>query len=227
MPVNIVEPVISPVKGGLYSAVATMTGMLDNIVAAAILLIVGVIVGKVIGAAILELLKRFKIDSYVGIKREHLKVSKLISDISRWLIYLLFLSEAAAVLEIQIIANALTSLVNYLPNVLTAILVLTVGYVVARYIEDAIEDTHVAYSGLMSRVFFFFVVYLSAAIALNSLGSRIINTVLVDQILLIIVATFGVGLSIAMGLGFKSMFKSLGDEIGRDLVSGLKRKRKA
>jgi hypothetical protein len=44
---------------------------------------------------------------------------------------------------------------------------------------------------------------------------------------LIIVATFGVGLSIAMGLGFKSMFKSLGDEIGRDLVSGLKRKRKA
>jgi len=197
-----------------------------NIIIAIILLIVGFIVGKVIGAAVKELMTKFKVDVHVKIKQDELRLSNLFSLLVKWIIYLLFISQAGDVLGITLVSVALNNLAMFLPNVMTAIIIMAAGYVIGKYIEDAVRGSRFSYSGLMAKVLFFFVVYVSIAVGLNALNkglsAPLIDPTLINSILLIIVGSLGLGMAIAIGLGFKDMFSDIGDEVGTELVKSMK-----
>lgn len=220
------EAYVAQLSGAIYDAIVLpVLNNFWNIVISAILLVLGYVIGKVVGAAIKEVLVRFKIDKHVEIKQEELQLSNVFSEVTKWVIYLLFISQAANVLGIGLVSNALTQLATFLPKVLTAIIVVSVGYVLAKYIEELVGGSKYAYSGLMAKVFFFFVVYLSIAIGLNALGG-IIDTSLINNILLIIVGSVGVGFAIAMGLGFKKAFEEVAKEVGKGMKKSLKKTKK-
>ena len=103
-------------------------------------------------------------------------------------------------MAIPVISTFLGEIIAFLPGVIEAIIVVGVGYALARYIEGLVRDSEVAYSGISSKVFFFFILYLAIALALPNVG---INATLVNSILLIIVGAGGLGGAIAVGLGAK------------------------
>lgn len=193
---------------------------LPGIISAGILLVVGFIIGKIVGAAIKEILLKANLDRHVELKREELKLSNLFSEIIKWIIYLLFIQQAALVVGIGAVASAFGALIAFLPGVIAAIIVVAVGYVIARYIEDVVFDSRVSYSGIMSKVFFFFIVYISVAIALPLVG---ISGQLLEYILLIIVGSAGLGFAIAIGLGMKTLFQDIADEVGTNVVKHMKK----
>lgn len=188
--------------------------LLPNIVAAILILIVGFVAGKVVGAALEEILARTKVDDYVKVKKAEFKVSHVFTLVVKWVIYLVFVQQAASALGVTVISAFVGEVVAFIPPALTAMIVIAAGYAIARYIEGLVSESDFAYAHLMSRVFFFMIVYISIALALPKVG---LDPGLVNSILLIIVASLGLGFAIALGLGLKDTIAEVAREHSRKL----------
>jgi len=153
----------------LYVAMAPLAQetiqLVPKVVAALIIVIVGFVVGKLIGAAVEEILLKARVDQYVRSRRTEIKISHIFAVILKWVIYLVFLQQATHTLAIPVISTFLGEIIAFLPGVIEAIIVVGVGYALARYIEGLVRDSEVAYSGISSKVFFFFILYLAIALA--------------------------------------------------------------
>ena len=77
---------------------------------------------------------------------------------------------------------------------------MVVGYVIAEYIKGHIKKTNSLYGMVVGKVLFFFVLYVSIAIALPILG---LSAGLVNNILLVIITSVGLGFALAFGLGMR------------------------
>ncbi len=204
----------------IYTAFAHIWGstvvVLPNIVAAIIILIVGFIAGKVIGAALEEILTRTKVDEYVKVKKAEFKISHIFTMIVKWVVYLVFVQQAAMALQVTVISSFVGEIVSFIPAALTALVVVAAGYAIGRYAEELISDSDFQYAHLMSRVVFFLVVYISIALALPKVG---LDAALVNGILLVIVASIGFGFAIALGLGLKDTISEIAHAKGRKFVA--------
>jgi|Deesub1362B_J571_1020462.scaffolds.fasta_scaffold11651_3 small-conductance mechanosensitive channel len=175
---------------------------LPSLTAAIVLLLIGLIVGKIIGRITKEVLVRAKVDQYVTRRRRPLfRISNIFPMIFRWSIYFLFMWAAVGTLGIPALTEAMQAIVlNFLPGLIKAVIVIVVGYGAAEYLRKQIEASRLAYSSIMANILFWLTIYVSIAIALPLLG---IEPTLVNNILLIVVGSFGAGMAIAIGLGLK------------------------
>lgn len=215
------EIIIGPLASALNTVWLATLSVLPNLIAAIIILIIGFIVGKIVGAVVEEILLKFKVDDYVHSRKAEFKLSHIFSVVFRWVLYLVFIQQAAAALNISVISTFIGNVVVFLPGIIGAIIVIATGYALGRYIEDLIEDSAAVYAGIMSRVFFFFIVYISVAIALPLVG---LDPSLVNNILLIVIGSIGVGTAIALGLGMKDTVADLSKEFGKKLLAQLRKK---
>jgi hypothetical protein len=176
---------------------------LPNLISAIILLIIGLVVGKIVGRIVKEVLERAKVDYYVHEKKKpEFSISSLFSVITRWWIYLAFITAALSreVLGITSLAIWIAEINAFIPRVIGAAIILVAGYVLGEYIRLHFKKTERLYAGLVGKITFFFIIYVAIALALPILG---ISATLVNNILLIIIGAIGLGLAIAMGLGLK------------------------
>lgn len=191
----------------LADVLATLTAnavdFLPNLVAAIVLLVIGLVVGKVIGRIVKEVLDKLKVDYYVHETHKPIySFSNIFSVVARWWIYLAFIGAALSrdVLGITQLAIWVAEINAFIPKIIGASLVLVVGYALGEYIKSHIKKTQTLWGTLVSKVLFFFVIYVSIALALPLLG---LNATLVNNILLIIIGSIGLGVAIALGLGMK------------------------
>jgi len=192
--------------------------LLPNVIAAIIIVLVGFVIGKLVGTALEEILMRTKIDNYVKVKKAEFKISHIFTLVVKWVIYLVFIQQAAAALQIGVISAFVGEIVGFVPSVLTAMVVVAAGYAVGRYLEELINDTDFVYRHLMSRVFFFMIIYIAIALALPKVG---LDAALVNNILLIIIGTLGLGFAIALGLGLKDYI----GEMARSQMERIRRRK--
>jgi Conserved TM helix len=118
-----------------------------KVVGAGILLLIAWVLGSIVRAIILRVFNAAKIDSRVAEQAETTKqvsLTRTIADTSYWLIFLLFLP---AVLDALGLAGLLTpvqtmvnKVLNYLPNIFTAGLILAVGWFVARIVRNIVTN---------------------------------------------------------------------------------------
>src|SRR3989344_1366878 len=95
----------------LGSLFGNAVGFLPAVVSAVVILAIGLVVGKIVGRAVKEVLERLKVDYYITEKdKSTFRVSEIFSLISRWWIYLAFISAALSteVLGIPQLANWVT-----------------------------------------------------------------------------------------------------------------------
>ena len=188
----------------VYQALASIWGatisIVPNIIAAIIIVLVGFVIGKLVGTALEEILMRTKVDDYVKVKKAEFKVSHIFTVVVKWVVYLVFIQQAASALQVTVVSSFVGEIVGFIPNVLTAMVVVAAGYAIGKYVEELVSDSDFVYANLMSRVFFFMVVYIAIALALPKVG---LDAQLVNSILLILVASIGLGFAIALGLGLK------------------------
>ena len=203
------------VLGGLGDSVIVF---LPNLISAVILLIIGLVVGKILGRVVKELLERVNLDYFITEqKKPVVSLTNLFTVITRWWIYLGFITAALSneVLGIPALASWTAQITAFIPKIIGASAIIIAGYALAEYIKLHLKGTNKLWAMVTGKVIFFFVLYVGVALALPVLG---IPATLVNNILLVIVGSIGLGLAIALGLGLKGAV----DVISRKYVSKIK-----
>lgn len=165
----------------------------------AVLLVIGIILGKLLGKIFSNLLKRIKIDFYVS---QRFRISHIISTLAEWCIYVLFLKLIFDMLEIKLIATFLGNVVLFLPNLIEAVIIITIGLVVSKFVRSYLEPSEFEYKDVTKNVVSFFISYIAIATALSVIG---IDTFLIDMSMLIVTIGAGISIVIAIGFGFRDI----------------------
>ncbi len=172
---------------------------------AVVLLIVGYILGRVTFSAILRLLEHTRVDEYFEEEGHlELQLSELFAELGKWIVYFAFLQQAALILEVSAFKSLIEDIVSWIPGVIGAIAVFLAGYGIAIYTKDHIVGSETFYADLLGKTIFFFVLYIAVSTALPLAG---IGAELLNNILLIIVASVGLAFAIAAGWGLKDVFR--------------------
>jgi hypothetical protein len=175
------------------------TFIIRQLLPAIIILLVGWLVGKVFGKLIKSFLKKAKADKYFKFGRGF-EVSNVFSVIATWTIYLVAIIVAVDTLQIGILSDILLAVLMFIPDVVIAIIIILVGYILAKYVHGQIIASKVTYSEIMGQVVFFFIIIIAIDLALHKIG---LEPFVIDGIILILVGSVGLGLAIALGLGLK------------------------
>jgi uncharacterized membrane protein len=178
-----------------------------KIAVAVVLLLIGWIVGWVVSVVSRKVLDLVKIDSYVQHDgKNHFLLSKIIPIPLVWFVYLAFVQAAVQALGIASLVEVVGTIMNFIPGLVGAILVIVAGYAIGEYIRRQIEAVKVMYSDIVGRGVFFLTLYIAVATALPLVQ---IDATLINNILLVIIGSVGAGFAIAIGLGLKDEVASV------------------
>ncbi|MCK4550967.1 MAG: hypothetical protein KAT91_03360 [Candidatus Aenigmarchaeota archaeon] len=210
---------IEPLSSALTNLTTSFVNGFPGLVYALLWVIVGYVLGKLLASIVKRVLKEAKIDSYLK-EREHMsfKLSSILSTVVKWVVYLVFLQQAATLLGVAVISAVVNEIIAFVPGIVGAVIVLLASYAIAMYVkEDVIGDKEL-YTSMLGKAIFFLVLYVGVATALPLVS---IDTMLINTILLVLIASVGLGLAIAIGWGLKDSV----DELAKEQVMKYKSKK--
>ncbi len=173
---------------------------IPNILYACLAVLVGLVIGNFLGKMTKGVLLKVKADRLFDDDNIKIKLSSVGELVVSWLIYLIFFQQAAVYLNVYVVSSIVNSLVMFIPNVIGAITVILLAYMFGIYLKDKVIGTKDVSMKLIGDAVFYLVIYIGVSTALPLIG---INTALISQLLLLVVAGFSLGIAIALGLGLK------------------------
>ncbi|MBK8779407.1 MAG: mechanosensitive ion channel [Saprospiraceae bacterium] len=222
----------------LTSMVATLPKLLGCLV----ILILGYIISKIVGSVIKTVISKAGVDK-LGKKIEEvdfirknnieIKISGILSRIIFYFMMLIFIVAATDVLGMPALSDLFKNMLNYIPNVVVAGVLLLVGILVADGIRKAIETTGkslgIPSTGMLATAFFYFIMinFLMAA-----LGQLQIDTGFIEKNILIVIGGISLAFAIGYGLASKTIVSNIlsafyskdkikvGDEVTIDNIRG-------
>jgi len=197
----------------LNELVRSFITLIPNIIGTVLLLLFGWVIGRILGTLVKKILKKLKMDQYFKLDKG-VKLSEIISVVVSWIIYFAFIQAAVQVLGITALSTFFGKLVELVAGLLGGVVVILVGYVIARYVQRQLAAGKTEYSGLLGQLIFFFTMIIAVSIAFNVAR---IPTKLIDNIILILVASVGLGVAIALGLGLKDTISRLAKKYEKKL----------
>jgi len=200
---------------------------LPNLIAAIIILIVGVLIAKAIEKLVQKIIEALKVDELIRkiniVKKiEEAGTSVVFSQILAWLVkwflYIALLIAVSDILKLGQFTDFLKAIALYLPNVIIAVLILVVGLVLGAFLEDLIvkilRGTKAKLVSLIARVAKWAVVIFSVLAALIQLK---VAAILIQTLFTAVVMAIALGAALAFGLGGKDAAKDAIDKIKRDV----------
>jgi len=212
-------------------AVLTQIGQfLVNVLLVIVILIIGWLISNVLKSIVAKVLRLVKIDELSdrielddllakgGIKYS---LSEMLGVVVYWLGLLVTMVIAVNAIGLTIAADLLNRIVLYVPNIIAAIFILIAGMFIAKLLNNivatAANNAGLSQANLLSKIVEVVTMVFAIAIALEQLqiGARII-----ELTIFIVLASLGLGLALAFGLGCKDI---VGKGVG-DFVDKLKKK---
>jgi len=194
-----------------------------GMVSAVIILIIGVIFGVEIGKIAKRLIQKLGVDKIfdlVGIKNFLKKggikfsIAGLTEWIVKWFVILFALMISIDFLGLPQASEFLSRILNYIPNLIGAIAVLTIGMIVAQMVYEAIkgsaEVTGIRAYNLVASAAKWIIVIITALVVLEQIGIQTSVLQIFAGGLSLMVALAG---GLAFGLGGQYHAKELLDEI--------------
>lgn len=192
---------------------------LPNLLAMMTLLVIGLVAGWIAKALLLRVLRAFRFDPLCerwGLSQALLKAgvkrpaSQLVGRLAFWVIFLLFAFMGVDALNLPAAANLTTLALYILPQVLTALLLLLAGWLLANFLAQgaliAAVNAQIQGARLIANLIRWGVLVFTAATVLTQLG--IAKEIVVAAFSI----TFGgviLALALAFGLGGKDLAKEL------------------
>lgn len=205
--------------GVLQEQLTTLLGILPNLVGALAVFLIGWGISKVAANILKRFLRTIKIDKLAEKLNEieivHKSKVKLVPSVflSKLLYYLLlfiFVIAATDVLGMQAISDLMTDIMNYIPSLISALIVLVLGIVVADFLKNivstACQSLAIPAGKLIANAVFYFVFLNVIMMALKQAN---LQTSFMENNISIVLG--GIVLAFAIGYGFAS----------RNLVSSL------
>lgn len=187
-----------------------------QLILAIIVFIIGWFIAKLVRQVVVKVLKLLKLDvgsDKLGIENILIKgdikytLSELIGVIIYWIVMLAVLAGVVNYLQLTAIADLLTKVVQYLPNVLGSILVLVLGIFFASFISSIIRtaasNAGVVQARSLGNIAQIIIMVFAVVLAIEQL--KIDTAGVLVYSLNIILAAVGLAFAIAFGLGCKDI----------------------
>jgi len=203
---------LTTVVTGAWNAFAVkITAFLPALIGAIIIFVVGWIIARLVRLAVEKLLKLVRFDKATektGVqeflkKGDILKApSEIIGSLVYWFLMILVIIASLDALGLPIVSDLLNSIFLYIPNVVAAIIVLVLGFLLGTLLS-AVVRTAASNAGLknaegLGKLALYAIVFFSGAIALIQLG---IGGEIVVSAFGIAFGAAALALAIAFGLG--------------------------
>lgn len=195
---------------------------LPKLVAALVVILIGVVVAWAVKTIIVRVLKFVKVKPYtdaIGLNKifpEKLELVDLLGDLAKWIVVIIFLLPALEILNLTQVNTLVAQVVSYLPNVVVAVVIVIVGAVLADLVSRVIESTAhtigAKTAAVAADVARWSVIVFVVLAALLQLG---IATTIIDRFVTGVVAMVAIAGGLAFGLG--------GQDAAKDAIARLKK----
>ena len=200
---------------------------MPSLVGAIVVFVIGWFISVGVGKLITEILKRIKFNQMFekgswdeALAKADIKVdtSSFIGAVIKWILAIVFLMAAVEILGLNQFAGFLQSILNYLPNVVTAVLIFVVTVIVVDILEKvvraSVESMRVGYGHMVSVVvrWSVWVFALLAILMQLKVTPSLIQTLFTGLVALVVVAggiAFGLGGKDVAGEGVRDLYKKL------------------
>jgi hypothetical protein len=201
------------------NAWAQTAGVAPKIVAMVVVIVIGYFVSRLVGKAISALAEKIGLQTAadqsglaesmhrVGLQRN---VPAIIGTIVFWLLMCVFLMAAFNILGLQAVTEAMQTIVNYIPKLLVATVVIVVGLLLASFLRGVVatstDRVGLSYAEYLANGCYYVFALLTFIAAFNQLG---LQFELLENLILIAFGALAVGFGLSFGLG------------GRDVMAGI------
>lgn len=213
------EPILFPLQTNMSSAfnltIAQISAFLPQIFAALIFLILGTLVAKWVKQIVIKSLemlhltramKGTPIEAFLKNADVSHKVEQVIGSIVYWLFMLLVFHTTVSLLGLTTLTMVLDRVLDYIPRVVSAVIILFLGMLVAGLLESLVKGAIKTVDGRNARLVGKFASYLTMVLfvlaAISELG-------IAEQFITILfigfVSTLTISTGLALGLGSKDV----------------------
>lgn len=185
---------------------------IGQIIGAAIVFLIGYIIAKVVYKVVKKVLIGIGVDQigdklndidFVNQTNVKIKISEVLAKTLYYIILLLFTLAATEVLNMPAISTLVADIINYVPSLLSASIVLIIGIFIADFIKDivatACKSLNIPAGSFIANFVFYF---LFITIGMSALNQAQFNTGFITQNLSIVLG--GIVAAFAIGYGFAS-----------------------
>lgn len=141
----------SSLTSSVYDITNQTVAFLPTLLAVILLIIVGWIAGKALGKVGARILDKIGLDDLIlktslgtMFERSHITVVDFFDAAIRWFIYIIFAVIIIDLLNIEIVADFITSIILYIPIILSALVVLIIGLLVVDFLAGLVRNVLIA-----------------------------------------------------------------------------------
>ena len=205
----------SPFADIFYDLLRQFLSILPSLSGALLIFLIGWLVAKSLSRLVKKLLNRSGIDALAErlnrielVEKARIRIvpSILMAKILYYLLMLVVALAATDVLGIQAISNLMVDIINYIPSLLTAFLLLFVGLLFADFAKgmvlSATRSLGIPSAGLIANFVFYFILI---AVSMSALGQAGIDTEFLRANLTIIIGGGVLAFALGYGLASKDM----------------------
>lgn len=195
---------------------------LPNIIGALLLFIIGLLISRYIGDMVAQILRDIGFDailSRIGLEKLESKkeegveprhtLSSVVGNLVMVVVVLFFFMEGFRLMKLDLVADAVYKLLLFLPGLLIAFLILGIGFYLGKVIEQLVQNSFAAErtieANMVGLILRYAVIVFAFFMAFDELG--IAHTVVVSAFT-ILLATAGLALALAFGLGGRDQAKA-------------------
>lgn len=192
---------------------------IPNLVNGLIILVVGYLIARLVRWIMASVLRRLKFDPLIertgitgslrglGVKTP---LSEIFAQTIFALLLLSFLITSTRLMGLGAVAQLLENLLNFLPNIIAAVIIFLLGGVVAQFVGNLVMTFGVAggvtYAARLGRIIQYLISLFVVVLALGQLG---IDTAILVTAITIVIAAFGLALGLALGLGARDVVHNI------------------
>lgn len=194
---------------------SSLLSILPHIIGSVVVATLGVVIGNWVKSLTIKSMQMIRLENLIKdskfkaflIKAEVTdKVEEVIGSILKWLIVLTFFIAATNILGLTTVSNVLGGVLSYVPNVVSAVIVMAIGVLLAGIVEGlvkgALASVDLKTSRLMGKVASYTVVTITILAAFSELK---IAEAFINILFIGFVSMLALGFGLAIGLGAKDV----------------------
>lgn len=214
------------------NVITNIISYIPVLIASLVVIACGFILGKWIRWLVIKILEALTVstifkgsplDRFLEKAEITTKIEYVIGDVIKWLVILVFFIAGVNLLGLTTVSAFLNKILGYVPNVIAAILILTVGTLVAGLVETfvkaSLSQVNRSTGRLASKITSYIVMVFTilASLAELNIAANLINTLFIG-----FVATLALGFGLSFGLGAKDLVAKILDDWYENLKKDLK-----
>ncbi len=202
----------------LKTVTTAFMSKVPSLLGALLVLIIGYILAKLIGRIVRKFLERINVDRFVErlneidfVEKSNISIvpSRIFGKVLYYVILLIFIIAATDVLGMAEVSSLVSQIINYIPVLITAVLLLAIGIVFADFLRKLVlttcESLGIPSAKLISAFIFYF---LLINVFISALAQAGIDTEFIASNISIVLGGAVLAFGIGYGLASKDIFSN-------------------